>query len=129
LEWARWLENTDRIVRQDRLANGEVLVSTVFLGLDHAFGLCSGKQGSPVLFETMSFDDLELLPEIQERCCEWLEAEAQHRAVLSGVESQLKDWKMRLRRILRRTRRRLAQGIASEGKKRGREKEPSVPLP
>lgn len=50
-QWGRWLEEHDRerIVARDTLFDGTV-VSTVFLGIDHAF---SG--GPPVLWETMIF--------------------------------------------------------------------------
>jgi hypothetical protein len=48
LEWAEWFETADRIVARDEI--GDQTVSTVFLGLDHAF--CGGP---PVLFETMVF--------------------------------------------------------------------------
>ena len=48
--WARWFETAgaERVLRQDDI--GDVHVSTVFLGLDHAFG-----GGLPVLWETMIF--------------------------------------------------------------------------
>ena len=49
LEWAKALENTNRIVKQTELPNGKY-ISTVFLGIDHAFG-----QEKPLLFETMVF--------------------------------------------------------------------------
>ena len=50
LTWAKWYETAgeSRQIGGDRV-NG-VLVSTVFLGLDHAFG-----EGPPILFETMIF--------------------------------------------------------------------------
>jgi hypothetical protein len=54
LVWAEWFERASRdrsrIVAQDRdeRGTGEVLVSTVFLGLDHSFGV-----GPPRLWETM----------------------------------------------------------------------------
>jgi len=54
--WAAWLERASRdrsrVVAQDRderAGAGDVLVSTVFLGLDHNF---SG-EGPPILWETM----------------------------------------------------------------------------
>jgi len=49
LTWARWMEShPHREVARDTA--GEVLVSTVFLGLDHnLFG------GPPILYETMVF--------------------------------------------------------------------------
>jgi hypothetical protein len=69
-EWAKCFEDKNRIIAQ---TNGcGVRVSTVFLGLDHAFG-----GGKPLLFETMMFknghgDDTG-------RCSTWDEAETQHR--------------------------------------------------
>lgn len=49
--WAKWYEDhrEERIVARTSVAPG-LLISTVFLGLDHAFG-----GGEPVLFETMVF--------------------------------------------------------------------------
>lgn len=51
LEWGRWFEGGHRILKQDTLSGG-VLVSTVFLGLDHNFM----GAGDPVLWETMVFN-------------------------------------------------------------------------
>src|SRR5690606_31539414 len=48
LAWGRWMEGADRTVARDEV-NG-ILVSTVFLGLDHAFF-----GGPPLLWETMAF--------------------------------------------------------------------------
>jgi hypothetical protein len=51
IAWARWFSTCDeaRVVAKTELPSG-VSVSTVFLGIDHAFG-----GGDPVLWETMSF--------------------------------------------------------------------------
>lgn len=51
LTWAKWFENVDnrRVAWEDI---GDLHVSTVFLGLDHNWGL----KGDPILFETMIFD-------------------------------------------------------------------------
>jgi len=51
-EWAVWFEGNDaaRVVTRTELPAG-VVVSTVFLGIDHAFG----DGGAPVLWETMTF--------------------------------------------------------------------------
>jgi hypothetical protein len=56
LEWAKWMEahNADRIVKRTTFSlEGEedILVSTVFLGLDHSF---TG-EGPALLYETMIF--------------------------------------------------------------------------
>ena len=50
LEAAQWLEDNDhrRTVKRDEI--GDILVSTVFLGLDHAWD-----SDTPVLWETMIF--------------------------------------------------------------------------
>ena len=55
IRWAEWLEHAGdaRRVAHDLWIDAtgqEILVSTVFLGLDHAFGC-----GPPVLWETMIF--------------------------------------------------------------------------
>jgi len=48
--WAMWMETADRCVKHTE--QGDVRVSTVFLGLDHNFG---DLFGLPILFETMAF--------------------------------------------------------------------------
>ena len=48
-EWAEWLASADITVAKTKL--GDVLISTVFLGVDHNFGF----YGNPILFETMIF--------------------------------------------------------------------------
>jgi hypothetical protein len=83
LEWAEWFEtsSSERVVCQTKLL-GIVFVSTVFLGLDHAW-----MGGPPMLFETMAFwrggEDGEGYE--QQRCSTWLEAEEQHRRVCREV--------------------------------------------
>jgi len=55
-EWAEWFENSSRAGTRHvaiELIGETYLVSTVFLGLDHAFG------GDPLLFETMIFIEAE----------------------------------------------------------------------
>jgi hypothetical protein len=51
MAWARWFERRDngRIVKHQHI--GDVLVSTVFLGIDHNWL----RTGPPVLWETMVF--------------------------------------------------------------------------
>lgn len=72
--WANYFEQ-DRHVALTK--QGDVVISTVFLGLDHSFG-----GGEPILFETMIFgpgysqgDDQK---EYQTRCSTWDEAEKMH---------------------------------------------------
>tara|TARA_Y100000310_G_C20447834_1_gene699269 strand:- start:545 stop:853 length:309 start_codon:yes stop_codon:yes gene_type:complete len=51
MEWAKKLEDFDyKCVKKDILKNG-IVVSTVWLGLDHNII----EQGSPLIFETMVF--------------------------------------------------------------------------
>jgi len=47
-EWGEFFESADRVVAKTHFGNVEV--STVFLGLNHNFGI-----GPPMLFETMVF--------------------------------------------------------------------------
>jgi hypothetical protein len=49
-EWASWFEGGKRIVKHTYVM-GVVLVSTIFLGMDHGFGYSE----RPVLWETMIF--------------------------------------------------------------------------
>lgn len=71
--WAEEFESRDREVAFDRV--GDIYVSTVFLGLDHAFG-----DGEPLLFETMIFGGP--LDEYTRRYATWEQAEEGHRATV-----------------------------------------------
>lgn len=78
LEWAQAFEmmtDSQRVVAQDHV--GDVLVSTVFLGLDHSFG----DGWPPLLFETMVFDESGY----QHRYSTWEQAETGHAAILAEV--------------------------------------------
>lgn len=86
-EWAQMWEKGDdvRRVAKDELRVGEddVLVSTVFLGLDHNW---SG-QGPPIVFETMVFGgdrDQEML-----RYATWDEADSGHRRIVDELRGQV----------------------------------------
>lgn len=48
MEFARWYESADRTLARTELPG--VVVSTVFLGIDHRYG-----EAPPVLWETMIF--------------------------------------------------------------------------
>ena len=76
LEWAEWFGKADRHVAADELPN-DIRVSTVFLGLDHAFGF---KQAQPILFETMIFGGKH--DGYQRRYATWDEAEIGHAKAL-----------------------------------------------
>lgn len=77
LEWAKWLQNNDRAIKQEELPNG-YWVSTVFLGLDHSL---SG--GKPLVFETMVFPTKgNYLDRDMDRYSTYKEAEAGHKKMV-----------------------------------------------
>jgi hypothetical protein len=68
--WGEWMKTADRHVRHTE--QGDVRVSTVFLGLDHNFSDC----GPPILFETMAFVGHDSVG--CERYSTWAKAELGH---------------------------------------------------
>jgi hypothetical protein len=89
MAWGRWMEDAGRHVALS--IQGDVNVSTVFLGLDHSFG-----HGPPVLFETMVFRGempsvsgttikLAARGELLERYSTWDEAAEGHRRWVAKV--------------------------------------------
>ena len=68
-KWVKAFSESNRIV--DKTTIGKVFISTVFLGLDHAF--CENK---PLLFETMVFGGP--LDQEMDHCSTWIEAEKMH---------------------------------------------------
>ena len=81
LTWGEWFQTADRVISRTEV--GASVVSTVFLGLDHGWG------GRPLLFETMVFTDGDVEGDFTRRCSTWLEAEAQHAAVVEQVRSKI----------------------------------------
>lgn len=79
MTWARFFDNIeDRRVAKTKINN--VLVSTVFLGVDHSFG-----DGPPLLFETMVLGGP--LDGEQDRYSTWDQAEAGHKAMVERVNA------------------------------------------
>jgi hypothetical protein len=76
LRWGKWFGTADRHVALS--IQGDVRVSTVFLGLDYSFG-----DGPPLLFETMAFVGDE--EQGCERYSTWDEAEAGHRRWVAEI--------------------------------------------
>lgn len=74
VEWAKWFESANRIVKKTEVAPG-VEVSTVFLGVDHQFG-----DGDPLLFETMIFGGER--DGFQDRYSTWDEALKSHNIIV-----------------------------------------------
>lgn len=78
LEWGEWFGINDRIVKQTTLPTGE-FISTVFLGINHAFM----PDMKPQLFETMIFKGEH--DQYQERYSTWDEAEAGHEKAIQMI--------------------------------------------
>lgn len=80
-DWGQCFQSKDRIVAQTKL--GKYFVSTVFLGVDHSWGL--GRK--PILFETMVFGgDDNLDHDWTKRYRTWDEAEAGHEIVVAKIK-------------------------------------------
>jgi hypothetical protein len=77
-EWGRWLEEHQDERMVDKTTIGKARVSTVFLGLDHSFGM-----GPPLLFETMVFGGKH--DGDMERYSTWEEAKAGHKKMVKLV--------------------------------------------
>ena len=78
MEWGERFNDATRIVAQEHI--GDIFVSTVFLGLDHALFDDDG----PLLFETMIFGGPH--DEYQTRCATWNQALAMHDTALALVK-------------------------------------------
>lgn len=85
LDWVVAFEKEDRTVA--RHVRKGVVLSTVFLGVDHQFG-----DGPPLLFETMIFGGKH--DGYQERYSTWEQAELRHRQVMRKA---FRGWKRILR--------------------------------
>ena len=84
LAWGKWSRTADRTVKKDDV--GDYFVSTVFLGLDHAFG-----GGEPLLFETMIFKKEDGKVNYRDVYCDrystWEEAEEGHKKALKFAKT------------------------------------------
>ena len=82
-EWAQWMETAERTVAKTQI--GEMLVSTVFLGLNHGSG-----GDEPILWETMVFRGEDHSGEQMDRCGGSREqALAMHARMVERVEKSL----------------------------------------
>jgi len=79
MTWAHQFKTSNRTVAKTEI--GGVLISTVFLGLDHNW-----LGGPPLLFETMVFGGK--LDQEQERYSTWDEAEEGHKQMIERVERE-----------------------------------------
>lgn len=83
LTWAMWYRTANRTVARTEINN--VIVSTVFFGLDFSFG----QEDVPKLFETMILGgelDGALI-----RCATWEQAEELHERYVALVRSETED--------------------------------------
>lgn len=88
LEWAKWFENvSNKIVKRTEIPfgnpNKKILISTVFLGIDHGFEY--HVPHVPVLFETMVFGGPEQWDEYQSRYTNWDDAVIDHDAIVNAI--------------------------------------------
>ena len=82
MEWADFFEVlANRVVKQETIEG--VFISTVFLGLDHGWGMSE----EPIVFETMILDGKD---DYQTRCATWDEAEKMHRTAVNVIQQYLK---------------------------------------
>lgn len=79
-EWSAWFNTADRTVKKTELEDGTV-ISTVFLGVNHGFGL------GDAWFETMVFDALESDYNTV-RYATWEEAEIGHDEIAASLEAK-----------------------------------------
>lgn len=78
IEWTRWMEHADRRVCDTTI--DDVMVSTVFIGLDLGIG-----EGPPIVFETMIFGGK--FNEWQDRCATWDEAIKMHDRTVAMIRA------------------------------------------
>ena len=81
IEWATWFEKNERRVGFTEIRDVEV--STVFLGLDHSFGVIE----EPLIFETMVFGGP--LDQDQEHYSTWDQAEEGHKRMVEKVRQAI----------------------------------------
>lgn len=80
--WARSFERAERVLKQEYV--GDLMVSTVFLGMDHNFL----GDGPPLIFETMVFGS-SWTEQDTERYSTWLEAMQGHRMMCEKVRKSM----------------------------------------
>ena len=85
MTWAVWFQKAERIVAKSDVADG-IIVSTVFLGMDHSF-----MGGPPLVFETMCFGpNGEIGDAPFDRYSTWREAEIGHMKAVKELSEKLR---------------------------------------
>jgi len=89
IEWGKWYENSNnRRVARTQFECG-VMVSTVFIGIDHRWLRFDGP-GPPLVFETMTYEATEAGGwDDERRYSSWDDAEMGHKAVVRRVKALL----------------------------------------
>ena len=83
--WSKGFENNgrDKLVRRDDLANG-IVISTVWLGIDHNFGV-----GPPLIFESMIFSDKRDTPKAELDCIRY----STEKQAIAGHKRLVEKWR------------------------------------
>lgn len=81
IEWAIWFESAECQVAITLL--DDVMVSTIFLGMDHQHG-----EGDPLLFETMVFVG-DGVHDRMNRYFIWEEAEVGHYEIVGAIRAEM----------------------------------------
>ena len=93
-KWAKWMETGNR--ESCHLVDhvGPLIISTVFLGLDHSFG-----NGPPILWELMVFseDSREWEEHHTQRFTHMKDAHEFHRGYVEGLREKFKNTSVTLR--------------------------------
>ena len=84
LTWAMWYESAERTIARTEVGN--VIVSTVFFGLDFSFG----SENVPELFETMILGGE--LDGTKVRCTTWEQAEELHERYVRMIKAETEDY-------------------------------------
>lgn len=86
--------NSDRRIAYTQMNNKTIIVSTVFLALDHSFM----PGGPPVVFETMIFGGDDEIDQYQDRYCTWEDAHAGHRKAVRIVRAWMDKQNIKIKK-------------------------------
>ena len=88
-EWGEFMGDKDRIIKQTRFEGG-TLVSTVFLGMDHSFGMVLYPDPcTPILWETAVFPKGDWIEETMLRFTTKARAIAAHDELVMEIQERL----------------------------------------
>jgi len=91
IKWGEWFSknNHRRTIRKTRIGDDAILVSTVFLGINHNFIM----EGEPLIFETMVFCKNELNPmhNYQLRYSNSVSAVSGHKKIVDTIKASISN--------------------------------------